>query len=1146
VGLGRYTRLLAIGVAPAAITLGLVPVSQAIAAGKTASTTPSVSTATAVGGEYLVILRNQNTRLGARSAARRDAVRSQQAPVAAQIRAHDAHVVASTTLVNAVVAKMSLATARTLAANPAVASVIPNQVIPGPVLPTDSSDAAEAASAAAHGHDRAAPSNVCGTATDPQLNPEALYNINAVQANNAGYDGAGVTVALLADGLNPADPDFTRNAAFASPGSPAGSAVVKEEDFSTDGVNAPTEGGEAFLDAGSIASQGNETYDLSQYVSTAHPLPAGCDIKIQGDAPGASVLALKVFAQNDDTTTTAFVQAISYAVEAGAKVINESFGSSNLPDLAADAVRQADDAAVAADVTVVVSTGDAGITGTIGSPATDPNVISVGASTTFRSYVQDTLGGINVPGANGRYVDNNISSLSSGGVSEGDTTVDLVAPGDENWTLCYPDTALFSDCTNENGAPAPIAIEGGTSESSPLTAGAAADVIQAYARAHGGTDPTPALVKQILMSTATDIDAPADQQGAGLLNIEGAVRLAQSIGNGGHGGLLLSPNQVDVTQLPHQTTNQTISITNTSARSERVSLSTRALTRPIGNDSGSFCLQPGTPTASCPANTGSFAIWSGVTEVYQTEHFTVPHTRGLARLNFSADYPDTGQTSLLHFALLEPNGTYAAYSDPQGLADFGNVQVANPPAGTWTAVFFTERSGATSGGVGTSGTVQWDASTSVYQPAAPVWPSELRIGPGQTRTATVALTSQSAAGDAAQSVVVDSDGHQTTIPVVVRTEIRTGRDGGSFSGTLTGGNGRSGEWAQANYYVFGVRPGVSSLHAEVNLANDPNDLVTAYLIDPSGQTLGYSTNVTLDSSGNPESTLSVDLYHVNPQAGQWTLALEWSNPVSGSELSEPFSGTITYNQDDASGRLPEGGALTSGKTYTYDVTVHNYGQSPEAYFVDPRLTSTEGLQLVNANPDVNASKISLPEPSNISGNYPFPYYFVPTQTSQLQESLTSSVPVGFDSEYFPGDPDVEGVTSGDSASATISEPEVSPGLWDLNATEVGPYPATGAPSATASASVTATTRAFDPAVSSTTGDLWSYYNGLTSSFTPVYVPAGGSATIPVTITPSGSAGSTVSGTLFVDDVTIAGAYIGFDLPNGDELAAIPYSYTIGG
>ena len=54
-------------------------------------------------------------------------------------------------------------------------------------------------------------------------------------------------------------------------------------------------------------------------------------------------------------------------------------------------------------------------------------------------------------------------------------------------------------------------------------------MIQAYAETHDGTDPAPALVKEILVSSATDINAPADEQGAGLLDVGAAVKLAESL-----------------------------------------------------------------------------------------------------------------------------------------------------------------------------------------------------------------------------------------------------------------------------------------------------------------------------------------------------------------------------------------------------------------------------------------------------------------------------------------------------------------------------------------------------------------------------------------------------------------------------------------
>lgn len=1167
-----------------------------------------------------------------------------QGPVLAELRADGARVVGKTQFVDAIVALLTPAEARSLASQPNISEVLPDSSVPvGPTPSWATSSAAigqapakTSAKATTAASATASPTTFpgCGTKAAPTLGPEALTETHDTKSLAMGVTGTGVTVAVLSDGANPTNPDLLRNKKYGV----AGQQVISRYlDFSGDGTHSPTGGAEAFGDVSTIAAQGNREYNISQYVNPgqAARLPKnGCWIKILGAAPGATLELLKVIPQQTGFSSAQLLAAVQYAVKSGAKVINESFGGQNFPDTSIDVVRDADEAAVAAGVTVVVSSGDAGITSTIGTPASDPGVISVGATTDFRSTAQADSGGFDNPAVgNGKWVNNNIAAFSSAGYTQSGNTVSLVAPGDGDWELCSTDVRTYTECSDVfAGRRIGVQIFGGTSEAAPLTAAAAADVIQAYARAHGGIDPAPALVKQILTSTATDINAPAAQQGAGLLNILGAVKLAEALpppappatttstttvpspststttsstttttstpaatpvrvaaralaaagrdrlapataSPGGlvtasgaptppNGTLLVGPSQVNIVDGPHTATKTQLSFTNLGPNTKVVRLSTRTLTRKV-YDTGtrSFVLNPVKPTT----NTGTFPIWSGVTEIYQVEKFKVPAVKN-GRLVFSADYQYTGQSSFLHVTLFQPDGTYADYTEPQGLADYAETEVANPPAGTWTAVFFTELNGATKNGSGTAGPIQWDASTWAYAPNGTVTPSRLTIGPGQTATATLSLTTPRQPGDIDESVVVHTPGGQTTVPVTVRTTVPLGANGGTFTGSLTGGNGRAGSQAQMNTFFFQVPPSKTDLDASVALSTDPNEGLVGYLVGPSGQTVAYTSNFTLGPSGNSfnptahshlraETTPFLQMYAVAPEAGQWAMVLEWANPVSGSELSERFNGAVRFNQVKVSpAGIPDSAtaSLSQGHAHTFEVTIHNTGLAPEGLFFDPRLDQPATITLTNQNSAVIARNFSLPLVSGTT----FPFYFVPTNTTQLSATLTrlsGSTAVSFDLSYLPGDPDMApglgqpgtaATSTGTAATLSLTQPNViGQGMWVVNPTELGPFGAARAPTDTASVIVTAVTQAFDKTVNTGTDDFW-VKDFSFSHFR--FLEPGQSAAVTVTVTPTAAVGTHISGTLYLDDFTLGALFTPFQTvaPDANEVAAIPYSYTV--
>ena len=357
-------------------------------------------------------------------------------------------------------------------------------------------------------HATVCPFNRVGPA-HPLQEPEALADVHASNGSprapgmaNSIATGKGVIVAN--GGMNElaGNPNFTR---------PNGTHVIIDApSYTVDHGNA-----ESYGDASSIAAQGTVTYQYSKALPYS-PVPRGCAFYIKGDAPGASLVDLTQI----DTPILALSKVIAgidrVVAKVHADVISESFGLNSVPPSSfGKLLAEADEAAVEAGVTVVESSGDSGDSGTVIAASDDPAVIAAGAVDNFRLVAMDD--------GYSSYVSNQMAALSSGGTAPTGKVVNLVAPG---W---YGGEAAGAD--NRGGCPANYPAESmrGTSEAAPLIAGAAADVIQAYRGTHHGASPTPEVVQDILASTATDIGAPADQEGAGLLNIYAAVKAAQQM-----------------------------------------------------------------------------------------------------------------------------------------------------------------------------------------------------------------------------------------------------------------------------------------------------------------------------------------------------------------------------------------------------------------------------------------------------------------------------------------------------------------------------------------------------------------------------------------------------------------------------------------
>ena len=214
--------------------------------------------------------------------------------------------------------------------------------------------------------------------------------------------------------------------------------------------------------------------------------------KYVGVAPKSNILTIKALDENGGGSSSKIIEAISYIIDTkdkyNTKIINLSIGTPANNTCDKDPLCRAVEKAVEAGLIVVVAAGNSGPErGTILSPGTSRNAITVGAVDDKRTIDPS---------------DDTIAPFSSRGPTlEGLTKPDLLAPGVSINSLSNTKLDGYSALS-------------GTSMATPLVSGAVALLLNKY------NDLKPYEVKKRLLKSCIDIKDSKEMQGIGMLNLK--------------------------------------------------------------------------------------------------------------------------------------------------------------------------------------------------------------------------------------------------------------------------------------------------------------------------------------------------------------------------------------------------------------------------------------------------------------------------------------------------------------------------------------------------------------------------------------------------------------------------------------------------